>query len=149
MEKTTKIAILEGLENVMSPTITKLVRMGAKIGLSIARGASPTDNESHSLLFLSECDCDNITILLWELRRRGLWPISKAYQNGTVGTLLEKLKFFSTPRCHDVHPRCPDCGHRFDRWVEILADRARKAVDGLCLDCVKNELAREGEYVCR
>ena len=134
----------------MTSTLSKRIGGSVDPAMVIARGSTQAEAKSHDPFQLSECDCCNVTIFLWALQKAGLWPISKAYRDETLGTLLEKLKGFATPESHQVNKECRDCNHKFDKRVAAIASWAYPAIDGLCLDCVKHH--REGmarSYTCR
>ena len=92
-----------------------------------------------------------IGVNLWNLKRHSLWPVSKASETMTLGTLLRKLREFKCEKlAYHAEGHCPSCEADFGKSVRGLSGQAQLWFSGLCLDCVKyGNIGESKKVACR
>ena len=101
---------------------------------------------------LSECDCMQIGIYLWNLRKVGLWPAMSGYRHKPLVVLLKSASKYDEaqgPRSNSPD-NCNVCYRQFRGGLTECVRKALASFDGLCLDCVKHfRSGKEEPYLCR
>lgn len=99
-----------------------------------------------------EChvDSEGAMLYLGALRDAQIWPSTTwPRPNGTIGDVVEKLKYFREPEYNDAD-KCECCEEikiKFTEHLDTLKDIQKDRLWGLCLDCYKAGGVKAGE--CR
>ena len=97
-----------------------------------------------------QVDSEGAAVYLGALRDARIWPYTTWEKpNGTIGDVVEKLKYFREPGYNDADKCecCEDIKIKFTEHLDTVKDAQKVRLWGLCLDCYKAGGVNEGE--CR